>query len=76
MITCNFNMFMWSQRIYYNDMLIGITSFDCLGEKIVDACDRYGVNKVHLIGNEDYASKIIQDIQSYDTKKNIEIEVN
>ena len=84
-ILCNIFMFDLHQRIIFVDEKgnmneIGIANLDNLSEMIADLCTQYNVNKVHLIGNKEYADMTASEIRSHGAAKYgnhyIEVEVN
>ena len=84
-ILCNIFMFDLHQRIIFVDEKdnmneIGIANLDHLSEMIADLCTQYNVNKVHLIGNKEYADMTASEIRLYGAAKYgnhyIEVEVN
>lgn len=84
-ILCNIFMFDLHQRIIFADEKgnmkeIGIANLDNLSETIADLCAKYNVNKVHLIGNKEYADVAANEIYLHGVTKYgnhyIEVEVN
>lgn len=83
-IICYFNLFDMSQKILIlnedKEELIAMATLDSLGESIADVCKVYNINKVHLYGNEEYASSLIDEIDTHTgaaySNNLIEIEVN
>lgn len=84
-ILCNIFMFDLHQRIIFVDEKanmneIGIANLDNLSEMIADLCTQYNVNKVHLIGNKEYADMTASEIRLHGAAKYgnyyIEVEVN
>ena len=84
-ILCNIFMFDLHQRIIFVDEKgnmneIGIANLDNLSEMIADLCTQYNVNKVHLIGNKEYADMTASEIRFHGAAKYgnhyIEVEVN
>lgn len=84
-ILCNIFMFDLHQRIIFVDEKgnmkeIGVANLDNLSEMIADLCTKYKVNKVHLIGNKEYADVAASEIRLHGAAKYgnhyIEVEVN
>ena len=84
-ILCNIFMFDLHQRIVFVDETgsmkeIGVANLDNLSEMIADLCTKYQVNKVHLIGNKEYANIMANEICLHGATKYgnhyIEVEVN
>ena len=84
-ILCNIFMFDLHQRIIFVDEKgnmreIGVANLDNLSEMIADLCAKYTVNKVHLIGNKEYANVAANEICWHGATKYgnnyIEVEVN
>lgn len=87
-IYCNFNLFDKYHRIYLISSgeahaaieEVGEADFDKLGEVIAFLCDKFDVNNVRLMGNEDYAKNIKQDIYTTlnfkEDNRKIVVEVN
>ena len=84
-ILCNIFMFDLQQRIIFVDEKgnmkeIGVANLDNLSEMIADLCTKYKVNKVHLIGNKEYADVAANEIRLHGAAKYgnhyIEVEVN
>lgn len=83
-IVCNLALFTLRQKIYYvgenNQLtLIGDAGMVELPDVIINACDHYGTNKVHLVGGGDtFANNLSNEIQKIGMtqyNKRIEIEV-
>lgn len=84
-ILCNIFMFDLHQRIIFVDEQgnmeeVGVANLDNLSEMIADLCTKYEVNKVHLIGNKEYAGAAASEICLHGVAKYgnhyIEVEVN
>lgn len=84
-ILCNIFMFDLHQRIVFVDEKgdmkeIGVANLDNLSEMIAGLCMEYKVNKVHLIGNREYADVAASEIRLHSAAKYgnhyIEVEVN
>ena len=87
-IVCQLNMYSLGQPLYLVDtekeqvtVLIGETTVDELPAAIRLACEDYRVYKLHLMGIENYAESIAEEVRVYNQikhskEKNIEIEVN
>lgn len=84
-VICNFNLFDLHQYIMVADgcepKLAAITSLEKLGEDIVAICEVHHADHVHLFGNSEYATSIVQDIDNankmrYNNIKEIKVEVN
>lgn len=84
-ILCNIFMFDLHQRIVFVDEKgdmkeIGVANLDNLSEMIAGLCTEYKVNKVHLIGNREYADVAASEIRLHSAAKYgnhyIEVEVN
>ena len=84
-ILCNIFMFDLHQRIIFVDERgnmeeVGVANLDNLSEMIADLCAKYKVNKVHLIGNKEYAGAAAREICLQGAVKYgnnyIEVEVN
>ena len=79
MLVCNFNLFDLHQNIFLVDKkgktkCVAISSLEDLGNTLEIMCLKHKENKVKLFGNEEYAKKIKENINS--KYSNIEIEVN
>lgn len=84
-ILCNIFMFDLHQRIILVQKdgqmkEIAIANLDNLSEIIADACAQYKLNKVHLIGNHEYADTVATDIRMRGAAKYgnnyLEVEIN
>ena len=87
-IFCPITMFALNQKIYSVDteredvtVELGETTVDNLPEILLEFCDKEEINKIHLVGNNEYVKLVAQDITiyhetKYEKKKEIEIEVN
>lgn len=84
-IVCNFKLYELHQPIELMNSngdltLIAVSSFESLADDITKVCEKYKTNKIHLFGNSNYATGLIQEIKNYSitkyNKNNLEIEVN
>lgn len=84
-ILCNVSMFDLHQHIILvqedgSQKVIETSTYDLLVPMIVNNCNRYNLNKVHLIGNKKYVSELAPAITSYAVvnygNNNIEVEIN
>ena len=87
-IFCPITMFALNQKIYSVDteredvtVELGETTVDNLPETLLEFCDKEEINKIHLVGNDEYVKLVAQDVAiyhetKYEKKKEIEIEVN
>ena len=68
-LVCKINMFMEFQYLEFGDgePSIGVP-FDDLATVLPTTCYEHGYNKIHLFGNENYISGLIQDIRAEETR--------
>lgn len=84
-ILCNIFMFDLHQRV----ILVGedggmrevaVANLENLDEMVLESCAKHGVNKIHLIGQQEYADQIAKNIYDLSVSRygnnNIVVEVN
>ena len=87
-IFCPVTMFTLKQKFYNVDtereevtIELGETTIDLLPCVLLEVCDKENIDKIHLVGNDNFVNLVAQDIKicqeaKYKEKKEIEIEVN
>ena len=87
-IFCPVTMFTLKQKFYNVDtereevtIELGETTIDLLPCVLLEICDKENIDKIHLVGNDNFVNLVAQDIKiyqeaKYKEKKEIEIEVN
>lgn len=84
-IICNMNMYDLHQLIFLaedgvNQKQVGIASIDGISEMLVECCKKYDTYSIHLFGNAEYLSPVVEQIEKIKITnyayENIIIEVN
>lgn len=84
-ILCNFTLFSMDQEIYLVSpegtiTPISTSSLEKLSENIFITCKKYDINKIHLIGVNEYAKALMEEILAIEETefgyRTLEIEVN